>query len=461
LGTGQASSHPATPSSAAGSASSAPAVNNTTSLGRALYTADRTQSPLTEELAARLRAVVRNGGHNQRVFMKVGDSISANAEFMGCFAYANFLEDYQPPQPYAWDNYISLDASSGLKATIPFFKDVAIDGTSSFNRVSIAARVGQDAAWALAGVPNSPVDQEAAVTQAAYAVVMYGSNDIICCGDVGTPVDQKVLPYYSNLLALVDHLLDLGIVPVLTTMPPRTDDPGYPLIVPVFTAAARAIAQGRRIPLIDWNREMLALGPASSFGLLADGVHPTSAGYNATCHLAPSDLLMGMNLRNRATLEALDRLRQVVTGGAASLDTVVPRQAGTGTAQDPLLVGTLPFTDLRNTADAPSQAWSSYAGCADADPTPGKEIVYLLRVTAPTRLRAFLLHQPVHGTRLFLLGSSETNTGCLASSLGMIATTLPPGTYRLVVDTLAEYARTGSEYALAVVECDPSDRRCD
>lgn len=428
---------------------------------RTTYPPGRTQSPITQDVVNTLQAIAASPAGRTRdpgVFMKVGDSITVNTGFLGCFAYPDFVEDYAAPEPYPWFNYVDLGGRAALRNTVSFFRQAPVGAATSFDRVSAAAQVGETAAWALQGAP-SPVDQELAATNAAYAVIMYGSNDIYYGAGAGGAVDAKAAHYYANLLALVDALMARGVIPILTTMPPRTDDPRYLDIVPVFTGIARVIAQGRGIPLIDYHREMMALGAQRGFGLGPDGLHPTVAGYNAACHFSAADLGYGMNIRNLFTLQALDRVKRVMVDGAGPLDGATPGTPGAGSVAAPYVATGLPFADLRHTGLAPQATLASYGGCAGAPAAPGPENVYRLVLDGTTRLRAFTLEKGAHATHLYLLGDAVTGADCRAHADTMLATTLPAGTYHFVVDTLAADP-AGAEYGLLLVACESGDLRC-
>lgn len=212
------------------------------------YPTDRTLSPIDERLAGGLREVVARGDGEPDVFMKVGASASQSTSFLYCFA----------------GNQIDLDGRTTLEDTLAFFRAGMIESTTPFDRASLSTLAGRGAAWALTGEP-SPLDQELAIAKPRYAVLMYGTNDI---------EQTNVFAYANSLLDITDALLDVGVIPMWTTIMPRDDDPVSDLEVPVFNLAMRAVAEARQVPLIDFHRELM---PLPEHGLGPDNIHPSTA----------------------------------------------------------------------------------------------------------------------------------------------------------------------------------------
>ncbi len=407
--------------------------------GSVLYTSDRIHSPLDESIAIRLRAIAaRNPALRGNVFMKVGDSITAGAGLLGPFGTGHIDNDGP-----SWEINVRFDSHPELKALVQYFRSGSIPagGTvSCLERASLAARVGETAGWATAGYP-SPLQQEIDLAQPRYAVIMYGSNDIGWYNPPPYGYVYTLTQYQNGLLRIVDGCLDHGVIPILTTMPPH----GWQMPqVPWFTGLARSIAQGRRIPLIDYNRAAMAIGPGNNYGLSGDGVHPRAESYNSEAWLDAASLHYGVNSRNLVTLDALARVKALIVDGAAAPDTVVARLPGSGTPADPYRVPGLPFADLRNTQDSTSIALNGYAGSTVG--TPGPECVYRLVLNHAQKLRILALDRGTATLRLHLLDQSGTPAGCLAADDAMIAREFAVGTYHLVVDSRA----AGAEFSLLV-----------
>jgi hypothetical protein len=107
-----------------------------------------------------------------------------------------------------------------------------------------------------------------AFSDAQFAVVMLGTND---------PSHPDAL---AQLTAIVDKLEARQIVPILSTIPPRSDSVSSSVVL-AFNAAVAELARARSLPLIDFHREILLRRPGTSWAgtlISDDGVHPTSSG---------------------------------------------------------------------------------------------------------------------------------------------------------------------------------------
>jgi len=383
-------------------------------LGSVQYPTGRTQSPLTPDLVEHLRALHAKATGSAAVFAKVGDSHTVSTGYLQCFAGT------------------SVDLGGrDLGATVAHFAAGDAAGTTPYQRTSIAAKVGWSAFAVLAGSP-SPLAQEVAAIQPAFATVMFGTNDI----GFG-----RIDRYGQNLAAIADALLAQGIIPVFSTIPPRDDDAGADAEVPRYNAVARGIAQTRGVPLVDLHRELL---PLADHGLAGDGVHLQTASGGA-CKLTTAGLTEGNNVRNLATLEALDRVRRTVLAGEAAPDADAPRLAGRGAADDPFVIGALPFADRRDTRTDGADAIAMY-GCATQDER-GNELYYKLELTAPAMIHAYVIDADAD-VDVHLLAGTPTADACLARGDTTVERQLAPGTYYLVADT---YAGNAGDYTIVVV----------
>lgn len=430
-------------SNAAGSVVSRPALLSVTpaATGTVLYTQGRIQSPIDAGIAAHLRTIAAtNPALRGDVFMKIGDSISANDGLLGDFGIGH-LDGNGP----SWETNCQFATRPDLKPLVVFFRGGKVPAggaVSCLERSSLATQVGAPAGWATGGSP-SPLEREYAVAQPRYAVIMYGSNDITWWG--GGPYNHvyQLTNYQVGLLRIVDECIARGVIPLLTTMPVHVGDFNR---LDYFTGMARAIAQYRRIPLIDFNRAQRAIGPALNYGLYDDGVHLAAENYNTAAWLDAASLHYGRNLRNLVTLDALARVKAVVVDNAPAPDGVVARQPGLGTPPAPLLIPELPYADMRSTQESTSAVLDGYAGSAVA--VPGPEQVYRLVINRTMNLRILALDKGAGIVRVHLLGSEPTAPACLAAADSMIVRELASGTYHLAVDSRS----TGGEYTLLVQE---------
>ncbi|MCY3021397.1 MAG: GDSL-type esterase/lipase family protein [Planctomycetota bacterium] len=103
------------------------------------------------------------------------------------------------------------------------------------------------------------------------ALVMWGTND--------TYLGPKPPKYTDNLRAIVQKCLDNGTIPILYTIPPKGDQAGNPQAtkhVETFVEAARTVAEEKKVPLIDFYKEIMTRQPTDfAKTLLGDGLHPS------------------------------------------------------------------------------------------------------------------------------------------------------------------------------------------
>lgn len=368
-----------------------------------IYEPGRPHSPITDDIARHLADIAALGpDQDERWFVKVGDSITDTRSYLGCFD----------------GDDADLGDHTDLEDTLAWFRGGERDGTSPFARRSKVAVSGWAARSAIKGSP-SPLEQELAATAPRYATVMFGTND------VGYRTADQ---FGSDLWTITDALIARGIVPVLSTIPPRDDDDEADAKVPLFDLVIRAIAQGRQIPLVDYHDAMAAL---DDHGLGRDGVHPTRSRLGA-CTLSDDALTGGYNVRNLLTLEAFDRARRAVAGEAAP-DVEVTRRTGTGIHNDPV-IATLPFADLGDTS-AGENTFDVY-GC-DAKDEAGPELVYRLDLDAPTTITANVIDPGDLDLDVHILSSLSAGA-CLDRGDHRATAAVPAGTVYVVVDTYGD-----------------------
>jgi len=175
-------------------------------------------------------------------------------------------------------------------------------------------------------------------------------------------------------------------------------------------------------------------------------------------------------MRNLVTIEGLHRLMHVVVDGAPSLDEHGERLQGQGTRADPLLIPSLPFSDMRDVKGARENQLDGYR-CAGARAGTGNEIVYKVTLNAPTRVRAAVMDATAVGgadagvlpldVDLHVLDESGTAAGCRNSVDKVLVTNLPAGTWYFSVDRdLATSLAPTGEFVFLVVPCSADDRLC-
>jgi hypothetical protein len=180
------------------------------------YPVGQRHSPIDATIAARLQSIVAG---NARVFGKVGDSITVDAEFFTCFAGSS----------------IDFAGRTDLADTHSYFASGNAGGSSPFSRASFAAIRGVTTQGILTGSP-SPLSREIAAIDPQFAVIMLGTNDI----RLGRTYDA----FGADLWTIVDQTIASGAIPILSTMPPNNADSAADARVPKANAIVRAIAQG-------------------------------------------------------------------------------------------------------------------------------------------------------------------------------------------------------------------------
>ena len=288
-------------------------------------------------LKIRLQAILADGqtkGNRANVFAKVGDSITYSFEYLhgvGC-------------------GVENLAGYSELVTTITYFRAtafpeayaVAREGeqqtthcapiSNAFNRVSAAAVVGWGAQNALEPVNTTvhpecnpgeiALDCELRLLKPAIVLIMYGTNHI------GIGLDTT---FQTNLTRVVDAVIAQGVIPVLSTIPARLDQPnGVPLTQFVDEANRQiiAVAAARQIPL--WNFWLALQAPTMvNQGLKTDNVHPNTFGWDfnmpGSVDFSTEGLRYGYNQRNLTALQVLTKLKTIVIDdGAPDNDGAVP-----------------------------------------------------------------------------------------------------------------------------------------
>lgn len=356
-------------------------------------------------------------------FSKVGDSITVSTLFMHCFDGGTVV----------WDSH------SALESTRDYFLTRTFGGDSSFTRTSKSATVG----WSTASVLNAPDAHlaELDATQAAFAVVMLGTNETY---------DAGVGPFAVRLGAIVDDLIARGVVPLLSTIPPRGDSAAADRLVVEMNATVTALAQSRQMPLMDYWQTLLDL---PGYGLASDGVHPTTVkvgGASRPCDFTAAALNGGANQRNLLTLEALDRAKRFLLDGAPP-EADPPALAGSGTVDDPLVIDGLPFADDGNTAIAASSVLDDYA--CDSEDEGGREVVYALDLAKKTRVRARVVVDDEDGDVDLYALTAPKAASCVARGDQVIEFDAPAGRSYVVVDTfVSDGVPKHSRYRLTIVE---------
>ncbi len=213
--------------------------------------------------------------------------------------------------------------AAGLAAVRPDLVDTlnAFRTGGSFVRPTTSAVPGYRAMDMMVTLPP-----EIASTNAGVAVVMIGTNDLFW-----NPTEA----YRDQLRSAVRLLVNNGIVPLLSTLPPSNYNGGVlaPRVLE-FNQVIADIADEFKLPVWNLWRALVAL-PGG--GLAPDGVHLVSDGDGSSITGA------AQNVRNLEALDVLAWFRRAVTGPAD-----VPRVSG----WSPLGKGEVVFATGRDVGQA-------------------------------------------------------------------------------------------------------------
>ncbi|MCX6354918.1 MAG: SGNH/GDSL hydrolase family protein [Candidatus Aureabacteria bacterium] len=268
---------------------------------------------INTEMKTRLRAVFEKGqaqGNSADVFSKIGDSITATYSFLAVTMGCN---DY------------NLATHTDLQPVIDFFRarefpadttDVWCGVSNSFSRVSRCAESGWSAGSALetltdipsgcAAPYNTSLRCELRLARPSIALIMFGTNDLQW-DDTET--------YRDHLSRIIQECLDNGVIPVLSTIPPRMDSPSLGALVGEFNEVVVSVAHDNQNPI--WNYWLALQGSEMvNHGMSDDGVHPNLYGNCApeclSGDFSAEGLRYGFNQRNFTALQVLDKIWRVV-----------------------------------------------------------------------------------------------------------------------------------------------------
>lgn len=153
---------------------------------------------------------------------------------------------------------------------------------------------------------DAPLRCELRLTRPGVALVMFGTNEAA----------NRLPPaqFQANVDRIAGELMAAGVIPVLSTIPHRTDRESANARVSAYNVAVMDVAAARGVPLVNVWRALQGPDMARR-GMEADGIHPNAVGYGAA--LTDRGLRYGHNQRNLAVLQTLDKLRRIVIDDGA------------------------------------------------------------------------------------------------------------------------------------------------
>jgi hypothetical protein len=248
-------------------------------------------APVVPTVPDRMREVYAQGvanGRNPDVFTKVGDCMTAADSFLA---------------PYAGSSH-DLAEYSQLQEVIDHFGAATIrevDGqpVNSFSNPSLSVSCGFNSAgpidplWAdpdFCEPGESSLTCELRVSNAAFVLIMLGTHDM----------HFEKERFKGYLEQIVQEVIDTGVVPILTTFPPRSDELEK---AEDYNSVVVEVAREQQVPLANlW----LALHDKPNYGVQPD--HPTAlslpADQCAVCFSA-ENMEAGATLQNWVALMAL------------------------------------------------------------------------------------------------------------------------------------------------------------
>lgn len=257
-------------------------------------------SDVISGVSSNSRAIFLDGlakGNIPYAFTRVGDSISASPNFLTPIGHGG----------YSLGNY------SYLGGAISFFSGPNGRGANPFAAASIAARNG----WSTESVLNpanadlnvchageTPLECEYRLVKPAVALIMFGTND---SGGMSSGTFQ------ANLQTIVQKSINMGVIPVLSTIPPKHYNPATDGRIFEFNEIIAATARGYDVPLWDYYSAMARL-PRE--GLASDGVHPSGSPDGQNAVFDDQHLQYGYPMRNLTALQVLYLVWQQVLYGA-------------------------------------------------------------------------------------------------------------------------------------------------
>ncbi len=251
--------------------------------------------PWLTGISSRTRAIYLRGqqlGNRRNVFSKIGDSITAAPQFL---------------YPIGFGQY-ELGSYGNLSNVIGFFSQVNARAGNSFANQSLAAVSGWTAdklltpgfAYPEICGADTPLMCEYKQVKPAIALIMIGTND---SGSGFTDV------YADQLRQIVEISLEMGVIPVLSTIPPKNFDENQEQRVQAWNSVIRAIAAQYEVPLWDYHANMVGL---PNRGMSSDGLHPSVPPDGAAGRFTPENLQYGYTMRNLNALQVLDALLRTV-----------------------------------------------------------------------------------------------------------------------------------------------------
>ncbi len=240
----------------------------------------------------------QNAGNNPRVFSKLGDCMTDNAEFLVPLAKGDYdLREYRSLKPVI-DKFIGSPTRQGKPWMLDSFASPSLSAAGGFNSAGPLDSTWSDPQWCQSG--ETPLACEYRVTRPSIALIMFGTNDVAA-------TEPEAYEVYLRLI--VTQTLERKIVPVLHTFPTRPENPERSALLNQIVAK---VAADMDVPLVNLNRALSAL-PNLGVGI-SDTTHLSIPPDGRVDIFSNENLGYGFTQRNLVTLQALEVVLRAVGG---------------------------------------------------------------------------------------------------------------------------------------------------
>jgi hypothetical protein len=259
------------------------------------YTVPYDVAALVSGVTRHVRLIYERGqqmGSRAHVFSKVGDSITVATHTLNPIG----------------EGLYDLGAYTYLQPVIDAYSATLARTHNSFMNQPLAANIGWTTTLLLdpqAAPPPCQFEENALeceyrIVRPSVALILLGTNDV----ETLSPGAFKM-----NLSRIVEISLDWGVIPVLTTIPPR---PGFEAAIARLNTTIKEVSRAYAVPLVDYYT---ALAGLPELGLDVDRVHPNipPLGYAGSANFRTANLDYGYVMRNLTLLQALYEIEKVIS----------------------------------------------------------------------------------------------------------------------------------------------------
>jgi hypothetical protein len=256
-------------------------------------------APIVPAVPARMREVYAQGienGRNPDVFTKVGDCMTASETYLFPFDGGTYdLAEY-PQLQEVIDHFSTATIRDVEGQPVNAFSNPSLSVSCGFNSAGPIDPLWADPDFCEPG--ESSLTCELRVSNAAFVLIMLGTHDM----------HFEKERFKGYLEQIVQEAIDTGVVPILVTFPPRSDELEK---AEDYNSVVVEVAQEQQVPLANlW----LALHDKPNYGVQPD--HPTALSIptdGCTTCFSEENMQAGATLQNWVALMALYEVWHDVT----------------------------------------------------------------------------------------------------------------------------------------------------